>query len=165
MAGSKVEKIYVRPDNTAVLTCPHCRFQNVVLADSFHKYRLNVKCVCQNVFTVILEFRKRVRRKTNLSGIFINHSQEDKSGSLSIQDISVTGLSFTCKEVEKFKVGDELTIEFILDDEYKTKICKKVIVNNVREDSVGCEYERSEDTFGSSLGYYVMSKPSKPSTP
>ena len=36
MANSEVtKKTYVRPDNTAVLTCVHCGRQKVILAESF----------------------------------------------------------------------------------------------------------------------------------
>ena len=157
MPDSKDSKTYVRSDNTAVLTCPHCRLQKVILADSFNKCKLKVKCACQNVFLVNLEFRKRIRKRTNLPGTYINHSQNNSSGSLFIQDISVTGLAFTHVDVEKFKAGDELTLEFVLDDEHKTEISKEVIVMNVYQSSVGCKFERSEDTFGSPLGYYIMS--------
>jgi hypothetical protein len=157
MPNSDVPKTYVRPDNTAVLTCPHCRLQKVVLADSFNKCKLRVKCLCQKVFTVILENRNRVRKKTRLPGTYINNSHEGSNGSLLITDISVTGLSFARSEFQKFKVGDELTIEFTLDDAYETKISKDVIIKNIRQDSIGCEFERSEDTFGSQLGHYIIS--------
>ena len=159
MPESKVPKTYVRPDNTAVLSCPHCGCQKVILTDSFkgYKHKLKVKCVCQKVFINILEFRSRVRKKTHLRGTYINHSQEDSKGYLIIEDISVTGLAFFSIDIKKFKAGDELSIEFALDDEHNTQIRKDVIVRDVRQRSVGCEFERSEDIFGSPLGYYVIS--------
>jgi hypothetical protein len=158
MADSKdFKKTFVRPDNTAVLTCVHCGRQKVVMADSFkgYKHKLKVKCSCNNVFTVKLEFRNRVRKKTHLRGTYINHSQDDCDGVLTVQDLSVTGLSFTCLDVTKFKEGDELSITFTLDDEQQTEISKNVVVRNVRQRSVGCQYETAEESFGSPLGYYV----------
>jgi len=154
---SKVAKTYVRPDNTAVLTCTHCGTQKVVMADLFmgRKHKLKVKCSCQKVFTVNLEFRNRVRKQVNLRGTYINHSQKDCSGHLIIRNISVTGLAFTTYDARDFNVGDELSVEFTLDDEYKTEFRKDVIVRAVRHKSYGCEFEKSEDTFGSPLGHYV----------
>lgn len=151
------KKTYVRPDNTAVLTCPHCGLQKVIKADSFkgYKHKLKVKCSCNGVFTVNLEFRNRVRKKTYLRGTYINHSQNDSSGVLHVLDVSVTGLSFTCLDVTTFKVEDELSIEFTLDDEHLTEIKKEVIVRSVRQRSVGCKYVKEEDVFGSPLGHYV----------
>ena len=159
MPEPEVPKTYVRPDNTAVLTCKHCGCKKVILTDSFkgYKHKLKVKCVCQNVFIAILEFRSRVRKKTHLRGTYVNHSQDDSKGSLIIENISVTGLAFFSVDIKKFKEGDELSIEFALDDEHHTQIKKDVIVRDVRQRSVGCVYERSEDAFGSPLGYYVMS--------
>jgi len=157
---SKVAKTYVRPDNTAVLTCTHCGIQKVVMADLFtgRKHKLKVKCSCQKVFIVNLEFRNRVRKKVNLRGTYINHSQKDSSGFLIIQDVSVTGLSFTSLDLKNFKVDDELRVEFTLDDEHRTEISKDIIVTDVRKKSVGCEYDSSEEVaFGSPLGYYIMS--------
>ena len=157
---SELKKTYVRPDNTVVLTCTNCGFQKEVQAESFRdiKHTVKVKCRCQKTFMVFLEFRNRVRKKTHLRGTYINHSQKDSSGFLIIQDISVTGMSFTSLDLKNFKVDDELRVEFTLDDEHRTEISKDIIVTDVRKKSVGCEYDSSEEVaFGSPLGYYIMS--------
>ena len=155
---SKVTKTYVRPDNTAVLTCTHCGIQKVVTADLFmgRKHKLKVKCSCQKAFIVNLEFRNRVRKKVHLRGTYINHSQEDCSGHLVIQNISITGLAFTTLDGRNFNVGDELSVELTLNDEHETEMKKEVIVRSVSPNSTGCEFEKSEDSFGSPLGHYVM---------
>ena len=160
MPESKVSKTYVRSDNSAVLICPHCGRQKAIQMASFRsrKHKLKVKCGCNKIFTVNLEFRKRVRKKIHLRGTYINHLQKDSSGDLFIQNISVGGLEFTSSNVQKFKVGDELTIKFNLDDEQQSEISKDVIVREIRQRSVGCEFEASgESAFDESLGYYVMS--------
>ncbi len=157
---SELKKTYVRPDNTFVLTCPNCGFQQEIQAEDLKNYKnkLKVKCRCQKTFLVFLEFRNRVRKKTHLRGTYINHSQKDSSGFLIIQDISVTGLSFASLDLKNFKVDDELRVEFTLDDEHRTEISKDIIVTDVRKKSVGCEYDSSEEVaFGSPLGYYIMS--------
>ena len=160
MQESKVSKTYVRPDNSAVLNCPHCCRQKPIPVDSFrgHKHKLKVKCVCNETFMVNLEFRKRVRKKIYLRGTYINYSQKDSSGDLFIENISVGGLEFTSFNVQNFKVDDELTLEFNLDDELQSKISKDVIVREVRQRSIGCEFDTpSELAFVGPLGYYIMS--------
>ena len=159
MPDSNFAKTYVRPDDTAVLTCNHCGRQKVIQVDAFrgYKHKLKVKCSCNQVFTVNLEFRNRVRKKAHLRGTYVNRSREDRSGTIIVLDISVTGLAFTTLDVKNFKVGDELSLTFTLDDEHMTEISKDVIVRNVRERSVGCRFERAEEAFGSPLGYYIMS--------
>ena len=158
MPDSKVAKTDVRPDNIAVLTCPHCGIQKVVKAGLFmgHKHKIKIQCSCQKVFIVNLEFRDRVRKKVNLRGAYINHSQKDSSGHLIIQNISVTGLAFSTLDGRDFNVGDELIVELTLDDKYETEMRKEVIVMSVGPNSTRCEFVKSEDSFGSPLGHYVM---------
>ena len=124
MIISEPKKIYVRPDNTIVLTCPHCGQQREVLV-SFFKDKRKLRVRCCYTFRIIVEFRKRIRKKIQLNGTYINHSQEDREDNLTIQDLSVSGLSFICFNSQLFKVEDELTLEFILDDEYQTVIRKR----------------------------------------
>ena len=154
------KKVRVRPDNTVVLTCIHCGLQKETPVALFKdcKHEIRVKCRCQKTFKIFLEKRNRVRKKTYLRGTYINHSQKDSSGFLIIRDISVTGLSFTSLDLKNFRVGDELRVEFALDDEHQTKFRKNVIIREVRKNSVGCEYDSSEDVaFQNALGYYIMS--------
>lgn len=160
MPASKDSKTYVRPDNTAVITCPHCGLQKSVPVESFKgsKSTVKIKCGCKNVFTVNLEFRKRIRKRTSLKGSYTNHSQRNKRGSITIRNISVDGLEFSSMDVQTFKVDDELTVEFTLDDDQRSEITKEVIVRDVRKTSVGCEFERSgEFAFDGPLGFYIMS--------
>ena len=155
---SEFPKTHVRPDNTAVLTCPHCGLQRVIMADLYrgYKHKLKVKCSCNTIFKVFIEFRKRVRKNTCLRGTFINHSQKGSTCDLVIRDISVIGLTFTSIEATNIKLGDELSVEFKLDDEHQTAIKKDVIVRSVRPGAVGCEIETSSDlAFYGPLGYYV----------
>ena len=158
MPDSKVAKTDVRPDNTAVLTCPHCGNQKVVKAGLFkgHKRKIKIQCSCQKVFIVNLEFRDRVRKKVNLKGTYINHSQKECSGHLIIQNISVTGLAFITFDGRDFNVGDELIVEFTLDDKYETEMRKEVIVMSVGPNSIRCEFVKSEDSSGSPLSNYVL---------
>ena len=146
MSSSLVPKTYIRPDNKAILTCPQCGHQREVIADKFKekKHKLKVKCLCQNVFEVIFEFRSKPRKKTLLTGTYINHSQDESSGNIVVENISMTGLAFRSYVATKFNVGDELSVEFNLDDDEHTQIKKKVIVRNLTQRFIGCEFEGSE---------------------
>ena len=85
---------------------------------------------------VFLEFRNRVRKKTRLRGTYINYLQKDSRGFLIIQDISLTGLSFTSLDLKNFKVGDVLRVEFTLDDERRTEISNDIIVRDIRKNQL-----------------------------
>jgi len=160
MADANINKTYVRPDNTAVLTCPKCGLQRTINTGSLkaHKSSLKVKCGCQNVFTAKLEFRKRARKRTHLRGTYVNHSQKDAKGNMVVINVSVSGLEFTTLDIQNFKVDDELTLEFTLDDEHRSEIRKDAIVRGVRTKSVGCEFPGSgEYAFDGPLGFYIRS--------
>jgi hypothetical protein len=160
MAKAKTVKTYIRPDNTAVITCPQCGRQKTLEIDSLkgHKSTLKVKCGCKNIFTVILEFRHRVRKPTNLRGTCINHSQNNRHNNIKVKNISVSGLEFSSMDVGNFKINDDLTLEFTLDDEHRSEIKKEATVRDVRTNSVGCEFVGSGDlAFDGPLGFYIMS--------
>jgi hypothetical protein len=160
MAKTKVPTTFVRPDNTAVITCPHCGRQKTLQALSFkgHKHKLKVKCACEQIFTANLEFRKKVRKNVNLRGTYINHSQNERSGSIVVRNISLSGLEFTSFDINDFKVDDELTLTFTLHDEHLSEIRKDAVVRDIRHNSIGCEFERSGDyAYDGPLGYFIMS--------
>ena len=160
MAEAKPAKTYIRPDNTAAITCPQCGRQKNLHVDSLkgHKSKIKIKCSCKNIFTVTLEFRHRVRKLTNLRGTCINHSQKDNRSNIKVRNISVSGLEFSSLDASNFKIDDELTLQFTLDDEHRSEIRKEATVRDVRTNSVGCEFVGSGDlAFVGPLGFYIMS--------
>jgi len=160
MQPDKVSKSYIRQDNTAVITCPHCGRQKTINTESFkqHKSRLKIKCACENMFTVDLEFRKRVRKPVSLKGTYTNHSQNNSKGDIRVRNISVSGLEFSTLDINNFKEGDELTLSFNLDDEHRTEISKEATVVAVRTATIGCEFAGTGNiAFDGPLGLYVMS--------
>ena len=160
MSDTNTPKTYVRPDDTAIITCPHCTRQKTVPVSSCKgsKSRIKVKCGCKNIFTVNLEFRKKFRKKTNLLGKFTNYSQRNYRGDIIVKNLSTDGLEFITTDTAKFKNGDKVEVSFKLDDANRTTIKKRVIVRNVLKKSVGCEFEiSSQYAPDSSLGFYLMS--------
>lgn len=159
MLESEFSKTYVMPDNTAVLICPYCAQWKKISAEPFrgYKHKPTVKCFCKQTFKVFLEFRKKVRKKSFLRGTYTNHSQKGSRCDIVILDISVIGLAFSSLVAPTFKVADELSVEFAFDYEQRTDIMRDVIVRNIRQKRVGCEFEISGGAFDGPFGYYVMS--------
>jgi hypothetical protein len=160
MLDANSRKIHVKHDDTAVISCPHCSLQKVVPVGSYkgNKTRIEIKCECKNVFTVNLEFRKNVRKKTNLSGKFTNHSQQNIRGDIVVKDLSMSGLKFVSMDIDKFMKGDELTVLFKLDIADRATIKKEVIVRDIHENAVGCEFEKFiQFAPEGMLGFYLMS--------
>jgi hypothetical protein len=152
-------KTYVRPNNRAVLICPYCGQWRSISADPFrgYKHKLKVKCFCKETFKVFLEFRQKVRKKIFLRGSYIDHSQKGSRCDIVILDISVTGLAFSSLDAPTLRIDDELGVEFSLDFGKGTNIKRDVIVKNIRQKRVGCEFELSGGAFDDQLGYYVRS--------
>jgi hypothetical protein len=155
---NRISKSYVRPDDTAVLTCPYCNQQKIILANSFigYKRKLKVKCYCKQSFLVLLEFRRHIRKRAIMNGNYSNYSHKCSTGNLIIQEISLGGMSFTSLDIGNFKVGDKFRVDFTLNDEHLTEIKKDVVVRNIRQRTVGCEFKRPEDVYGGPLGYYIV---------
>jgi hypothetical protein len=157
----KSTKAFVRSDHTAIVSCPYCNCRKEIPVEKFkgNKCCLKIKCSCKNVYTLNLEFRKKIRKKVSLSGKFTNHSQQNNRGDVIIKNLSLGGLEFSTMEIDRFKNGDELTISFKLDNEEKSTIKKEVTVCSVRKQShaVGCEFTRSSNiALDKDLGFYLM---------
>jgi len=159
MPELEFSKTYVRPDNTAVLICPYCTQWKTISADPFRgdKHELKVKCFCKQTFKGFLEFRKKVRTKRFLRGTYINHTQKNSRSDIVILDISMIGLAFSSPGQPTFKTGDELSVEFTLDNEQKTHISIDAVVRNVCQKRVGCEFKISDEAFHGPLKFYLLS--------
>jgi len=160
MPESGLSRTYVRRNNKAVLICPYCGQWRSISADPFRgeKHKLKVKCFCKKTFKVFLEFRKEFRKEKFLrGGTYINHSQKGSRCDIVIIDISLTGLAFSSLDAPTLRIDDELGVEFSLDFGKGTNIKRDVIVKNIRQKRVGCEFELSGGAFDDQLGYYVRS--------
>jgi hypothetical protein len=158
------EKVFIYKDNKAIIICPKCEKSKAIDVseelDSKYLVRLEHKCSCGYLYTVLLERRKRHRKTTNLKGAYrclVSGEQETK-GSMTIQDITRAGLSFTLDENErqKLNMGNNLFLEFHLDDHSKSLIKKKGLVSNMRGPYIGVEFS-SVDLYDRALGQYMFS--------
>ena len=159
MSDEIARKIFVRPDDTAVISCHYCSRSKTVPVGSYrgNKNCVRIKCECKNVFTVILEFRKHFRKNTNLLGEFTNHSPKNIRGNIIVKNLSITGLRFISESGGKFKNGDKITVLFRLDDTKRTMIKREAIVRGIHKNNVRCEFKKtSEYALDGELGFYFM---------
>ena len=98
-----------------------------------------------------------IRKQTRLIGTNKHHSQKNGKSKIIIHDLSLHGISFSCLDFP-YNPGDELTVEFTLEDEYQTLIRKEAIVRNIRGNVAGCEFIKNEKStiYDAPLGYYVV---------
>ena len=77
-----------------------------------------------------MERREHYRKETNLSGQYINtlSGGEQEKGTMTVTDISRTGLRIKFKVEPNFRVGTRFVVEFRLDDKERTLVRKEVII-------------------------------------
>ena len=158
------EKVFIYKDNKAIIICPKCEKSKTIDVSeelgSKYLVRLKHKCSCGYLYIVPLERRKRHRKTTNLKGAYrcLVSGEQEAKGSMTIQDITRAGLSFTLDENErqKLNMGNNLLLEFHLDDHSRSLIKKEGLVSNMRGPYIGVEFS-SVDLYDRALGQYMFS--------
>jgi hypothetical protein len=149
-------RIFVNNDDEGTVTCPDCgRSKRINFAPykSSHDL-LKVKCGCGNVFKVIVELRHYYRKRTRLAGYYTT-SRADKSGSMTVEDLSFSGLGFRTRHKHTLQMGDVIDLRFVLDNNARSEIVKKAIVRRIRDQFVGAEFCDLK-AYDKELGYYLM---------
>jgi len=153
----KTEKCYVNAKYMTTIVCPTCNERKrISVADYRNKqHRIKVRCQCNEIFSIQLDFRSHYRKKINLAGKFIKlDSLSGREYYVIITNLSSTGLAFLISGTHNLKKGDKLSIEFQLNDKKKSEIVKKVEVFNVKNNLIGCHFIDNE-SVDKALGFYL----------
>lgn len=152
------EKIYVNLDNIATILCPICKNIRIVDVSKVisNKNIINIRCKCKcgNVFNSVLERRKNYRKNIKFNGnCYLNN--ENLKIPVQITDISRSGIKFEHNTKNVFCIGEELHIDFFLDDPDHSLIVKVVIIRSISNSKIGAEFKSPEhyDKLGSYLLY------------
>ena len=153
------KKIFMTEQGMATITCPDC--QNTVtkcigdyeLIDKVKRIRCS--CSCGALFKVTLEKRKYFRKETHYSGKYTYKAPDgkNKNGLLYVMDISQSGLKFKTNMEPLFGVGDQIMVEFYIDQKGKRIVRKEGIIRGIRNENIGMEFLTNEhyDEFGKLL--------------
>jgi hypothetical protein len=149
-------KAFVRDDNTVTIVCPNCSMpKNVSVAAFKNKcHFMRVRCPCQTIFRVQLDFRRHYRKPVDLPGIFKSIKPQGMNGEMQIKDISQGGVGFTVPDVHFLDKGHVLTLTFSLDDKKQTRLVKEVVVTSVDKNFIGCSFVEKQ-AFNKELGFYL----------
>ena len=155
------EKVYITAEQTATITCPKCRISKTVDVSKFIKLdkmlKINGRCPCGHVFKSFIDRRKHYRKELKLTGSFVRlvSGKPAGMGNMIVRDLSLTGMKLEVYENLDFSEGDELQVEFRLDDVKNTLIKKRVVIRNIKNSYIGAAFVQSgiEDT---TLGFYLM---------
>jgi hypothetical protein len=125
------------------LFCPECGNLNRVdfsnIEDS-KKGNFQVDCSCKSAIPISVDFRRFYRKKVNnLDGAYKNLSNGNAKGKMRIIDISINGIGFVNNSLNALSVGDEIKLNFILDDNEESEIEVTGIVRHATGNNVGCE--------------------------
>jgi hypothetical protein len=167
MPDDNMQRVFVKSDNTAIIHCSQCQLAKTVDVGKFRagKHTLTTRCTCGNTFPVSLEFRKHYRkkttlpgtyeaqlpqaddnhwRKTNLTGVYNMQPPATGCGHMQVTNISLGGLQFTTHSSHHIEIGDHARITFILDDKKQTKIDKRVVIQSIVDNIIGCQFGSNE---------------------
>lgn len=152
-------KVYVRDNDTATFVCPSCGAVKHFDAGRYRHQRhsLSVRCRCQHVFSVQLDFRRNFRKQTSLQGTYEIISEGGVGGGIiHISNISRGGIGFTVSGVHRIEKDQLLQIEFQLNDKNKTVLKKQAVVRAVEHNNVGCEF-KCNAALDKALGFFLQS--------
>ncbi len=156
------QKVYVTSKRMATFSCPQCTRSKTVDVSKYaaidKMVKVNIKCPCGHAYKAILEKRKHYRKETNLPGTYIHFidGKPQNRGLMTIKDISTSGVKVQLNVKQYFAIGDQMKIEFHLDDAQRTLIKKTVIIRNQRDRIIGAEFAPYE-TVDKALGFYLFS--------
>ena len=157
-----MQKVFISSKNTATFVCPQCGNTTVANVAKYaaldKKVTVKCNCTCGHHYSVSLEKRRQYRKRTNLPGFYfyrVSNGDLDKN-SMRVVDISTNGLKLKLSVERQFNAGEELRVEFYLDDKRKTFIKKTVIVRNVVKNLVGTSFASNQGD-DPALGFYLMS--------
>jgi hypothetical protein len=152
---------YVDETDRFVMVCPQCGnikhvYLNSIKAIRGRKKRnLKVRCTCQSIFSVSLNYRRFYRKQTRLLGSYRNLSNRKEKGEIQVTNLSMSGIGFITVSSNALSVGDKIKLNFTLDDNKQSEIEKSGIVRWIDGFNVGCEFADTSQP-DTNLGFYLM---------
>lgn len=178
MMSNNIKKSFVKADDTATIHCPECQLAKTVAVGKFRSIRHTIKarCACGHSFFVSLDFRKcyrkntaldgrydtqtpeidtRIWKKTKLTGTYSTQPPAFGNGHMVVTNISCGGFQFTIPGSHTLKVGQQIRITFTLDDRKQTEISKRVIVQSITDNIIGCRFA-DDEPLEQALRFYLF---------
>lgn len=163
MSDDKISDVEVFVHNKMVVSfaCPQCKLEKDVAVERIKDvYHWNVNATCRRCsykFKVSFNFRKYYRKETYIHGLlFDSIGSIDPVGDVIITDISLTGIGFEYNKFN-FDIGSMFVLRFILDDDERSRMEKKISIESIRGSKVGALFQ-DESGFDKALGKYILPK-------
>ncbi len=155
--GTKVQKTFVKTNDTASIRCPSCGLVKNISVSRFRNSRhtFKIRCSCGHTFLVALDFRRHYRKPTELTGTYkVLVPSDHGSGQIQVNNISRSGVDFSVSGRHTINIDQKIVITFKLDNKKETEIQKQVIVRRISDNSIGCEFIE-QTQIGKDLGFYL----------
>jgi PilZ domain len=156
--GMKVQKSFVKTNDTASIRCPDCALVKNIAVGKFrnNRHTLKTRCSCGNTFLVALDFRRHYRKPTKIIGMYsLIGPPSMGGGQMQLNNISRSGVAFSVSGQHTIKIGQQALLNFRLDDRKQTELTKKVVVKNIRKNTIGCAFI-NQNQIGKDLGFYLQ---------
>ncbi|NLI33339.1 MAG: PilZ domain-containing protein [Deltaproteobacteria bacterium] len=150
------QRIYVNERGEATIVCGSCGKRKTVNVRR-HMAALkpvNVSCSCGFIFPITFEKRKHFRKSVRIPGDYILLQGYQEKGTMTVRDLSRTGVAFEAHQDTRMKSGHMVKVFFVLDDRDKTEITKNVIVKNVDGRRIGASF--ADGDCPKALAFYLM---------
>ena len=165
------QEVFVGSDNTATVTCPHCRARYKLNAGKMEPRgrTFKLKCKCGDGYSVFFEFRENPRRPLDVKGFYRKVKEVHVRGTIrtvpaseggldkmQVKNISRTGIGFVVPTGHGLKVGDKIEMMFTLDDVDGSRMERTAVVRRLAgDDYIGCEF-MDVGHFDDTTGFYVI---------
>ena len=156
--GMKVQKSFVKTNDTASIRCPECALVKNIAVGKFRNTRhtLKTRCSCGSTFLVALDFRRHYRKPTKIVGVYsLIGEPYSGGGQMQVNNISRSGVGFSVSGKHNISTGQKALLNFRIDDKKQTELTKKVLIKNIRQNTVGCEFI-NQNQIGKDLGFYLQ---------
>lgn len=154
---NSIKKIYADASGAVTFVCQKCGDVRKEDAETYKHIwgPIKIQCKCGNAYNVQVEFRKFYRKDTKLPGIFSMLSTPKSWERMIVKNLSLEGCRFETMTAVMPKQGDQINVEFKLDDFNNSLIRKKAVVLSVYENYVGCKFRTLPDGYDPDLGFYL----------
>jgi len=156
--GMKIQKSFVKTNDTASIRCPGCGLVKNINVGKFrnNRHTLKTRCSCGINFLVALDFRRHYRKPTVIIGMYsLIGGSYSGGGQMQVHNLSRSGVGFSISGVHNISIGQKALLNFRLDDKKQTVLTKKVLIKNVRKNTIGCEFI-NQTHIGKDLGFYLQ---------
>ena len=157
LTETATELLHVDNDGKVTFICKKCgeSRRESGAKYKYHTGSIKIECKCKNVCEVWLEFRQSFRRETSLDGVHFRTSHPDDCRKMIVRNLSLGGCRFETKKECTLVPGEEILVEFVLDDRKGSTIKKKAVVIYVQGYNVGCKFSTLPGSIDSELGFYL----------